>query len=72
MWSVRTEVIPVTTVAPVIVSKPLRKYLSNTTVKRDIKELQKTALLGTAQILQKVEENQSHYRPEETFRVSRG
>ena len=60
MSIVRTEVIPVTTVAPVTVSKPPRKYLSNTTVKLDIKELQKTDLLGAVQILQKVEENQSH------------
>jgi hypothetical protein len=36
------------------ISKSFIKYLSNITGKHDIKELQKTAILGTAHILQKV------------------
>jgi hypothetical protein len=38
----------------VTISKSFRKYLSNITGKHEIKELQKTAILGTAHILQKV------------------
>ena len=36
------------------ISKSLRKYLSNKPGKHEMKELQKTAILVTAQILQKV------------------
>jgi hypothetical protein len=36
------------------ISKPFRKYLSNTSGKHEIEELQKTAILGTAHILRKV------------------
>jgi len=36
------------------ISKSLRKYVSNIPGKHDIKELQKTAILGTAHILRKV------------------
>jgi hypothetical protein len=36
------------------ISKSFRKYLSSIPGKHDIKELQKTAMLGTAHILQKV------------------
>jgi hypothetical protein len=36
------------------ISKPFRKYLSNKPGKHEIKELQKTAILGTAHILWKV------------------
>jgi hypothetical protein len=36
------------------ISKSFRKYLSNRQGKQEVKELQKTALLGTAHILQKV------------------
>jgi hypothetical protein len=35
-------------------SKSFRKYLNNRSGKREIKELQKTAMLGTAHILRKV------------------
>ena len=35
-------------------SKSLRQYLSNIPGKHEIKELQKTAVLGTAHILRKV------------------
>jgi hypothetical protein len=37
-----------------IISKSLRKYLSHIPGKHDIKELQKTATLGTAHILREV------------------
>jgi hypothetical protein len=37
-----------------IFSKSFRKYLSGIPGKHDIKELQKTAILGTAHILRKV------------------
>ena len=36
------------------VSKSFRKYLSNIPGKHEVKELQKTAILGTAHILRKV------------------
>ena len=36
------------------ISKSFRKYLSNVTRKHEIKELQKTAILGTAHTLYKV------------------
>jgi len=36
------------------ISKSFRKYLSNIRGKHEIKELQKTAILGTAGMLQKV------------------
>ena len=35
-------------------SKSLRRYLNNTPGKHEIKELQKTAIFGTAPILRKV------------------
>jgi len=35
-------------------SKSFRKYLSNKSGKHEVKELQKTAILGTAHILRKV------------------
>jgi hypothetical protein len=40
--------------ATVTASKFFRKYLSNIPGKHDIKELQKTAVLGTAHTLRKV------------------
>jgi len=45
-------VIPVITGATGTIS--FRKYVSNIPGKHDVKELQKTAILGTAHILQKV------------------
>ena len=38
----------------IIISKSLRKYLSNGLGKHEFKELQKTAILGTAHKLQEV------------------
>jgi hypothetical protein len=47
VWNVRTEVVPVTTVAGTCnASKPLIN-LSNIRAKHDIKELQKRALFGS-------------------------
>ena len=48
------KVVPVITGVPGTISKSCRHYLSNIPVKHKIKELRKTALLGTAHILRKV------------------
>jgi hypothetical protein len=53
-WNVTTKVTPVITGATVTTSKSFRKYLSSLAGKHDIKELQKTAILGTAHTLRKV------------------
>ena len=54
MWNVKTKVIPVTIGANGTISKSFRKYVSNIPGKHEVKELQKTAILGTAHILRKV------------------
>ena len=54
MWNVETKVIPVITGATGTVSKSFRKYVSNTPGKHEVKELQKTAILGTTHTLLKV------------------
>jgi hypothetical protein len=54
MWNVKTKVTPVIIGATGTISKSLRKYLSSIPGKHDIKELQKTAILGAAHILRKV------------------
>ena len=54
MWNVTTNVIPVIIGTTGTISKSFRKYLSNIPGKHEIKELQKTAILGTAHILRKV------------------
>jgi len=54
MWNVKTEVIPVKTEATGTVSKSFRKYVSNIPGKHEVKELKKSAILGTAHILRKV------------------
>jgi len=54
MWSVRPEVIPVIIGATGTIAKLLRQYLSNIPGKHEIKELQTTAILGTAHKLQEV------------------
>jgi hypothetical protein len=38
----------------IIVTKPFRKYVSNIPRKHEVKELQKTTVLGTAHILRKL------------------
>jgi hypothetical protein len=54
MWNVKTRVIPVIIVATGIISKSFRKYVSTIPGHHKVKELQKTAILGTAHILRKV------------------
>ena len=54
MWNVKTKVIPVTIGATGTISKAFRKYVSNIPGNHEVKELQKTAILGTAHILRKV------------------
>ena len=54
MWNVNTKVIPVIRGATGTISKSFRKYVSNIPGKHEVKELQKTAILGTAHILRKV------------------
>jgi len=54
MWNVKTKVIPVIIGATGTVSESFRKYVSNIPGKHEVKELQKTAILGTAHILRKV------------------
>ena len=54
MWYVKTKVIPVIIGATGTVSESFRKYLSNIRGKHEVKELQKTAILGTAHILRKL------------------
>jgi hypothetical protein len=54
MWNVKTKAIPVIIGATGTVSMSFRKYVSNIPGKREVKELQKTSILGTAHILRKV------------------
>jgi hypothetical protein len=54
MWNVKTYVIPVIIGATGTISDLFRNYLSNIPGKHEIKELQKTAILGTAHILRRV------------------
>jgi hypothetical protein len=54
MWNVKSRVIPVITGATGTISKSFRKYVSNITGNHAVRELQKTAVLGTANILRKV------------------
>jgi hypothetical protein len=49
--NVKTNVIPVIIGETAIISKSFRKYLRNVQGKHEIKELHKTAILGTAHIL---------------------
>ena len=54
MWNLKTKVIPVIIGATGAISKSFRKYVSNIPGNHEVKELQKTATLGTAHILRKV------------------
>jgi hypothetical protein len=54
MWNVKTRVIPVTIGATGTISKSFRKYVSTVPGNHNVRELQKTALFGTAHILRKV------------------
>jgi hypothetical protein len=53
MWNVKTKVITVIIDATGTISKSFRKYVSNIPGHYEVKELQKTAILGTAHILRK-------------------
>jgi len=48
-WNVKAKVIPAIRGATGTISQSLRQYLSNRLGKCEIKELQKTAILGTVQ-----------------------
>jgi len=56
MWDVNTKVILVIIGANGTISKSFRKYVKYQEIqgKHEVKELQKTAILGTAHILRKV------------------
>jgi hypothetical protein len=54
MWNVKTMVIPVIIGATGTISNTFRKYMSNIPGNHEVKELQKTVVLGTAHILRKV------------------
>jgi len=54
-WNVKTQVISVTIGATGTISKSFRKYVSNIPGKHEVKELHKTAILGIAHILLKVQ-----------------
>jgi len=50
MWHVKVKVMPVIRGATRTISKSLRQYLSNVSGEHEIKELQKTTIMGTARI----------------------
>ena len=54
MWNVKTKVISVIIGATGTISDSFRKYVGNIPGNYKVKELQKTAILGTAHILRKV------------------
>jgi hypothetical protein len=54
MWNVKAKVIPVIIGATGTISKSFRKYVSNIPGNHDVRELQKTTILGTTHILRKV------------------
>jgi hypothetical protein len=54
MWNVKTKVLPVIISATGTISKAFRKYVSNISGLHEVKELQKTAVVGTAHTLRKV------------------
>ena len=55
MWKIKTRVIPVIIGATGTISKLFRKYISIIPGNHEVKEIQKTAILGTAHILRKVQ-----------------
>jgi len=54
LWNVKSKVMTVIIGATGTMSKSFRKYVSNIPGKHEVKELRKTAILGTAHILRKV------------------
>ena len=53
MWNVKTKMIPIIIEATGTISESFRKYVRNIPGKHEVKELQKTAILGTAHIIRK-------------------
>jgi hypothetical protein len=53
-WIVKTTVITIIIGATGTISKKIKKYVSNTPENHEVRELQKTAIVGTAHILRKV------------------
>jgi hypothetical protein len=54
MWNVKARLMPAVIGATGTISKSFRKHMSNIPGNHDVRELQKTAILGTAHILRKV------------------
>jgi hypothetical protein len=54
MWNVKARVIPVIIGAIGTISKSFGKYVSSIPGSHEVRELQNTAILGTAHILRKV------------------
>jgi hypothetical protein len=54
MWNVKARVIPVIIGATGTIPKSFRKYVSNLPGNHEVKELQKTTILGTAHIVRKM------------------
>jgi hypothetical protein len=54
MWNVKRRVIPVIIGATGTISNSCRKYVSTLPGNHEVRELQKTAILGTSHIRQKV------------------
>jgi hypothetical protein len=54
MWNAKTKVILVIIGATGTISKSFRKYVSNIPGNHEVKEILKTAILGTAHILRKM------------------
>jgi len=54
MWNVKTRAIAVITGATGTISKSFRKYVSDIPGNHNVKELQKTTILGTEHILRRV------------------
>ena len=54
IWNVKAEVIPIIRRVSEPMSESFTKYPSNIPGKHDIKQLQTTAILGTAHVLGKV------------------
>jgi hypothetical protein len=54
LWNVKTKATPVIIGTTGTISKSFRKYLSSVPGKPEVKELQKTAVLGTAHTLREV------------------
>jgi hypothetical protein len=54
MWNVKTRATPAIIGATGTISKSFRKYVRSIPGNHEVRELQKTAILGTAHILRKV------------------